>query len=190
MANMASVSYVIEGPKEILETINNAIVESMQDKQHWNEWKTCDILGFTEEELEGKRLGGEIEDEPSMGKNTMEFYAEERWGLQDFEELLRQKFPNIKVYWMVEEPGCEIYCTNDKESKYFSERVYVDTCIDGVYDSEYFKDEETAYKWLSDLTNGRVKSAEDAEAFNADYEDSDAEDENWIRVYLYNIVED
>lgn len=186
---MASVSYRIEGPRETLEKINDAILKAMPQKEHWDEWETCINLGFTEEELDGKRLGGEISEEPSLGENTLEFYAEERWGLQDFEELLRKKFPEIKVYWIVEESGCEVYATNDREGKYFPERYWVDTCVDGNYQSEYFKTEEAAYKWLSELTNGRVKSEEDAENFNSDYEDSDAYEENFIYVHKFEIID-
>ena len=116
MANMASVAYAIEGPRESLDEILGAIILGIDDEHHWAEWSACRKLGFSEEELDNKRLGGEISEEPEIRDGVLRFWAEERWGLQDFEELLRQKFPDIKVYWVVEESGCEVYCTNDKES--------------------------------------------------------------------------
>ena len=185
---MASVSYRIEGPKEILEKIQQAIIKAMEDKEHWTEWVACELLDIPIEE--GKsRLGGLIEEEPSLGENVLKFYAEERWGLQDFEKLLRQKFPDIKVYWVVEGSGCEVYATNDKERKYFPERYWVDTCIDGNYQSDYFQFESSIYKWLHDLTNGRVKNMEDVEKFNSDYEDSGAEDENFIIIHKFEVMD-
>ena len=190
MANMASVAYAIEGSEESLVEILGAICLAVASEEtFYEEYLACKNLGYTEEELEGKRLGGEIEDEPTFDNGVLRFYAEERWGLQDFEELLRQKFPDIKVYWIVEECGCEVYCTNDREGKYFPERYWVDTCIDGIYKSEYFQFESSVYKWLHDITNGRVKCEEDVEKFNADYEDSGTDDENFIYVHEFEVDE-
>jgi hypothetical protein len=189
MANMASVVYAIEGPQEDLKKILGAICLAIASEEtFYEEYLACKNLGYTEEELEGKRLGGEIEDEPTFDNGVLRFYAEERWGLQDFEELLRQKFPDIKVYWVVEESGNEVYCTNDKEGKYFPERYWVDTAQDDIYQSEYFKTEEAMWKWLSEKYG--VKSKEEVEAWNADYEDSATEDENFIYIHEFDVVED
>ena len=190
MANMASVAYAIEGPRESLEKILGAIILGMDDKKHYTEWTACRKIGFSEEELDDKRLGGEISDEPEINEHgALRFWAEERWGLQDFEALLRQKFPDITVYWVVEECGMEIYCTNDKEGKYFPDRYWGDTAQDDIYQSEYFKTEEAMYRWLDKITNGRVKSKEDVEEFNTDYEDSCTEDENFIYIHEFEILE-
>ena len=189
MANMASVAYAIEGPKEILQKINEAIVVAIHTVDNRYElYKAAEYLKLPIEE--GKtRLGGEITEEPTWDKNTgaLRFWSEERWGLQDFAELLEKQFPDIKVYWVVEECGCEVYCTNDKEGKYFPERYWVDTAIDDIYNSEYFKTEDEVYKWLDKLTYGRVKSKEDVEKFNADYEDAGTDDENFIYVHEFKV---
>lgn len=183
MANMASVSYRIEGPKETLEKIKDAIVRAMEDNKHWTEYRACEILGFSYDAIDKASLGGEISEEPSLGENTLEFYAEERWGLQDFEELLRKKFPGIKVYWIVEESGCEVYATNDKEGKYFPERFYVDTCVNGNYESEYFTKEEDVWEWLSKHTEGKVTNMEQAEAFVSD------DEEDFISIHRFEVCD-
>ena len=188
MANMASVAYAIEGPQKDLEEILSAICLAITDKKHWTEYKACEHLGFSEQELNDKKLGGEIEDEPTLENGVLRFWAEERWGLQDFEELLMQKFPEIKVYWVVEEPGMEIYCTNDAEGKYFPERYWVDTAQDDIYESKYFNDDESMWKWLSEKYG--VKSRKEVEAWNQDYEDSATEDENFIYIHEFDVMED
>lgn len=190
MANMASVAYAIEGPKETLQKINGALITAVHSEdKRYEMYQAAEYLKLpiTDE----TRLGGEISEEPTWDENTgaLRFFSEERWGLQDFAELLEKHFPDIKVYWIVEEPGMEIYCTNDKDGKYFPERYWVDICIDGIYDSDYFKTEKQIYKWLDKLTYGRVKSKEDVEEFNADYEDSGTEDENFIYVHEFEIVD-
>ena len=189
MANMASVSYAIEGSEESLKKINEAIVVAVNsDDKRYEMYQAAEYLGLPIEE--GKtRLGGEIEEEPTWDEKTgaLKFWSEERWGLQDFAELLEKQFPDIKVYWIVEESGMEIYCTNDAEGKYFPERYWVDTAIDDIYNSEYFKTEEQVYEWLEKLTYGRVKSAEDVEKFNADYEDSGTDNENFIYIHEFEV---
>lgn len=188
MANMASVAYAIEGnEKSLVEILGAVCLAICSDKKHWEEYQTCINLGFTEDELKDRRLGGEIDDDPTLENGVLRFYAEERWGLQDFEELLIQKFPDIKVYWVVEEPGCEIYCTNDREGKYFPERYWVDTAQDDIYDSEYFKTEEAMYKWLNEKYG--VKSKEEVEAWNTDYEATGDECENFIYIHEFEIVD-
>ena len=188
MANMASVAYAIEGPQKDLKKILGAICLAMADEKHWTEYKACEHLGFSEQELDNKRLGGEISDDPTLENGVLRFYAEERWGLQDFEELLRQKFSDIKVYWVVEESGCEVYCTNDKEGKYFPERYWVDTAQDDIYQSEYFRTEEAMYEWLNEKYG--VKSEEEVEAWNANYEDSGTDDENFIYIHKFDVDEE
>lgn len=185
---MASVAYAIEGPRESLEDILGAIIIGMDDAHHWAEWSACRELGFSEEELDDKRLSGEISEEPEINKQgVLRFYAEERWSLQDFEELLRQKFPDIKIYWVVEESGCEVYCTNDKEGKYFPERYWVDTAQDDIYNSEYFSTEKAMYKWLNEKYG--VKSEEEVEAWNADYEATGDECENFISIHKFEVID-
>lgn len=185
MANWASTTYVIEGPKETLQKIEKAITEAINTKDNkYEEYKVCDELNIPYE-IGKTHLGGLIEEEPWYDDNgSLYFYAEERWGLQDFNELLEKKFPDIKVYWVVEEPGNEVYATNDKEGKYFPDRFYVDTCINGIYQSEYFTTEEEMYKWLSENTNGKIKSLEDAENFN---ESSDTPKEDFISIHEFEV---
>ena len=188
MANMASVAYAIEGPKDTLQKIDMAIVMAVNSKD--NRYEMYQVAEYLKLPItDDTRLGGEISEEPTWDEDTgaLRFWSEERWCLQDFAELLEKQFPDIKVYWIVEECGCEVYCTNDAEGKYFPERYWVDTCIDSICNSEYFETEEQVYKWLDKLTNGRVKSEEDVEEFNADYEDADAIDENYIYIHEFEV---
>jgi len=190
MANMASVAYAIEGSEESLKKIAEALIVAVNsDDKRYEMYQAAEYLKLPI--TDGTRLGGEIEEEPTWDEKTgaLRFWSEERWGLQDFAELLEKQFLDIKVYWVVEESDMEIYCTNDKEGKYFHDRYWVDTAIDDIYNSEYFKTEEQVYEWLAKLTYGRVKSKEDVEKFNSDYEDSGTDDENFIYVHEFEIEE-
>jgi len=187
MANIASVAYAIEGQKETLQKINEAIVIAIHiDDNRYELYKAAKYLNLPI--VDGKtRLGGKISEEPTWDENTgaLRFWSEERWGLQDFAELLEKQFPDIKVYWIVEECGCGVYCTNDKEGKYFPERFWVDTAQDDIYQSEYFTTEKAMYKWLNEKYG--VKSEEEVEAWNANYEATGDDCESFIYIHKFEI---
>lgn len=190
MANMAMATYAIEGPPKDLEEILGAICLAIKDtdEHKYEEYIACLKLGFPKSQLRNFRLGGEISEEPTLENGVLKFWAEERWGLQDFDDVLKLKFPDIKVFWQVEEFGNCVFCTNDTEGKYFPDRWYCELCQDDFCDMEYFIKEESMYKWLSEKTNGRVHDAESVEKFNADYEETGDDCENYIIIHECDIV--
>ena len=192
MANWASVSYAIEGPAETLKKIEEAIKHPVKEEGASPNWEGGVLLalGISIEEIDKACTRGFIQDvEPYMVGNALRFETEEAWGLQDFNELLEKHFTDIKVYWVVEELGCEVYCTNDKEGKYFPERYWVDTCIDGGYESEYFETEEQALNWLADLTSGEVSTMNDVDEFNNRAERQCKDEDNFIHIHKFDIEE-
>lgn len=190
MANMASVAYAIEGPQKDLEDIQQAIIKAMKfNKKFWTEAKACEFLGFSATEREDKRLGGEIEEEPYFEKDGhLVIHAEERWGVQDFKDLLKEHYHDLTIYWVVEECGFDVYCTNDSTGKYFPERYWVDTAQDDIYQSEYFQTEEAMYKWLSEKYG--VKNKDEVDAWNQDYEATGDDCENFIYIHEFEILDD
>lgn len=196
MANWAYTSYVIEGKQESIEKIYNAIQNPILEEGAGEGWEggVLKALGIQWEprtpEGKGYYMRGFIEpDTVSCGDDVLRFDAQEAWGVTDFYEVLEKNIPDIKVFYIVEEQGEEIFATNDKEGKYFTTRYYADCCIDGNYHTDYFYDKEFMYEWLKDITDGRVKTMEDVDKFNDDYEDACEEDENFIHIYEYKIVD-
>ena len=69
MANMASVSYAIEGPKETLQKINEAIVVAVNsDDKRYELYQAAEYLKLPIKN--DTRLGGEIEEEPTWDEKT------------------------------------------------------------------------------------------------------------------------
>ena len=194
MANWAFTDYVVEGPHETLAKIYEAIKnpDTSEGDEGW-EGGVLKALGITWEERtpdgKGLYMRGFIQEEPSLGENTLEFYAQEAWGATDFNEALEGAFPDIKVFYKVGEEGGEVYATNDKEGKYFSERFYVDTAIDDEYDSEYFKDEESMWQWLTQRFQQKIHSMKDVEKWNEKHEELCDDDENFINIYKFAIID-
>lgn len=193
MANWAITDYVIEGSKESLKRIYDAIKNHEVEEESDNDWEgnILNALGINWDRKLYMR--GFIRDIEAINFNpdtdeVLPFYAEEAWGATDFNIALEEGIPDIKVYFSVIEEGEELYATNDAEGKYFTDRYYVDTCIDGDYNSEFFSSEKSIYQWLSNITNGKIKSKEDVAKFNSDNEDSDNYDENYIYIHEFKIV--
>lgn len=186
MANWASTSYAVEGSKKTLEWIEKAVIESTVDNESrgW-ELDILERLGVEYKSYHHLR-GHVLEDSAKWKGEALRFDAEEAWGLSDLGDCLKAAFPDIKVYWVVEESGCEVFCTNDAEGKYFPERYWVDTAQDDIYRSEYFTTEEAMYKWLSEKYG--VKDKDDLDAWNADYEATGDDCENFIYIHEFEVV--
>lgn len=192
MANWASTSYRIEGSKENLEKVYNVIDEFMSERRKpvqvdaSNEWEGNIIraLGATDEQMKNNYLRGFIE-EYEMDGDIIRIEAEEAWGTTDFRYVLAQLMPELTIYYIVEEPGCEVYATNDAEGKYFPERFYVDAYVNGDYQSEYFDTEEQAMTYVANLLGKQEVSKNELENWNECHE----EDDNFIYIHEFEIVE-
>lgn len=192
MANWASTSYRIEGSKEYLEKVYNVIDEFMSERRKpievnaSSEWEGNIIraLGATDEQMKNNYLRGFIE-EYEMDGDIIRIEAEEAWGTTDFRQVLAQLMPELTIYYIVEEPGCEVYATNDADGKYFPERFYVDAYVNGDYQSEYFETEEQAMTYVANLLGKKEVSKNELENWNECHE----EDNNFIYIHEFEIVE-
>ena len=192
MANWASTSYRIEGSKEDLEKVYNVIDEFMSERRKpievnaSSEWEGNIIraLGATDEQMKNNYLRGFIE-EYEMDGDIIRIEAEEAWGTTDFRQVLAQLMPELTIYYIVEEPGCEVYATNDADGKYFPKRFYVDAYVNGDYQSEYFETEEQAMTYVANLLGKKEVSKNELENWNECHE----EDNNFIYIHEFEIVE-
>ena len=197
MANWATVSYVIEGPKNILDKIERASIISLSTPYPWEYRHTIDITA--DEGWEGNILKllniqwkprqyvrGFISTTPQRdADNVLTLEAQEAWGLTDFRKILTREYPDIKIYYVIEDLEDEIFCTNDKEGKYFIDRYFIDACYEGSYLWEYFQEEEKAYTYLKSHTDGRIKCKEDIDKYNEECENTD----NYIHLYKFDVEE-
>lgn len=192
MANWASTSYRIEGSKSDLERVYNVINALVTGKlkpvdetasEDW-EGNIVKALGATDKQVAENYLRGFIQ-EYEMDSDTIRIEAEEAWGASDFRHVLKQLMPELTIYYIVEEPGCEVYATNDVEGKYFPERFYVDACINGDYESDYFDTEKQAMAYAAKLIGKEKISKAKLESWNEDHED----DDNFIYVHEFEIAE-
>lgn len=170
MPNWCDTSYVIEGPKEDLEKIQNAIKNHKVRKNSADSWEgnILDELGIKFNESNAHMRGFiDWEGDLTVGDDyvTLNFYAQEAWNKTDFSRYLEDAFPEITIYWKAEEPGCGIYETNDDEGKYFPERYMIDYSIGANSDTEYFTTEKEVIKYLRKISKGKIRSINGASKF-------------------------
>ena len=191
MANWASTSYAIEGSKSDLERVFNVIndfvksnvkpVEANASKK-W-EGNIVKALGASEEQMKNNYLRGFIQTYEIID-GVLYIEAEEAWGATDFRHLLAKLMPELTIYYIVEECGCEVYATNDCDGKYFTESYYVDIYIDGDYFSEYFDTEKQVLAYVAQLLKKEAVTMAEIDEWNEIQDDS----ENYIYVHEFEYV--
>ena len=191
MANWASTSYAIEGSKSDLARVSNVIDSFMKgntkpvEANASKEWEgnIVKALGASDEQMKNNYLRGFIQTYEII-EGVLYIEAEEAWGATDFRHLLAKLMPELTIYYIVEECGCEVYATNDSNSKYFTESYYVDVCIDGDYFSEYFDTEKQVLAYVAQLLKKESVTMKDIDEWNEEQDDS----ENYIYVHEFKYV--
>lgn len=62
------------------------------------------------------------------GNFTLDVDIESKWiPAYDFFKFLNEEYENVLLLWYAEEPGCEIYETNDYNKEYFKSEYVVDS---------------------------------------------------------------
>lgn len=191
MANWASTSYAIEGSKSDLERMFNVIdgfvkgnvkpVEENTSKE-W-EGNIVTALGATDEQMKNNNLRGFIQTYEIID-GVLHLEAEEAWGTTDFRHLLAKLMPELTIYYIVEECGCEVYATNDCDGKYFTESYYVDICIDGDYFGEYFDTEKQVLAYVAQLLKKESVTLKEIDEWTEEQDDN----ENYIYVHEFKYV--
>ena len=139
------------------------------------------------------RLGGNWEDYPCRGEitsysledaSTLMIWQNTAWGEQEgVRRIIEERLSSVKVYYQVEEPGCELYATNS--FTHFPERYLLDS-----YDEPlYFEDIEEAAKCVSDIVGHTIEpSVEAIDQALDDYLEVHEDDDTWYS--FHEFIED
>lgn len=191
MANWASTSYRIEGSKSDLERvfgviddfIKGRVASTREDATADWEGNIVKALGAMDEEIDNNYLRGFIQDYELDG-DTIRIEAEEAWGATDFRHVLGKLMPDLTIYYIVEEAGCEVFATNDTDGKYYPERYLVDAYVKDADYYEFFETEKQMKSFVSSLLEKKDFTEEDIEAWNEEHED----DDSYINVHEFKYV--
>ena len=102
--------------------------------------------------------------------------------------IIQEKFPSIKVYYREEEPGCNVYYTNDTTGSYFSETYFLDS-----YDEQrYFETIEDAAESVSEIVGHKVEadSTNIQEALDEYVEAQENPDDHFYSFHEFKVIDD
>ena len=114
-------------------------------------------------------------------EGVLRFDTEHAWSRPaEIELLIEAAFPSIKIYFLEEELGMDIFQTNDWSGQYFKRQIIIDEESGGM---EYYS-EEGALKRLSELLGEEIPSLEEALdrvlAINRAQDEAGGEGHIWI----------
>lgn len=192
MPNWCDVTYKCVGdPKEVkslykvLQYINNRKTSILKNgfSKFWL-GNLVHKLGYDWKEY---RCRGEITDFYLDSDNVLTIAQNTAWCEQEgVRDAIEKAFPSIKVYYIEEEPGCDVYDTNDSSGKYFPERFYLDS-----YDQqEYFKTIEEAADYVAKIIGHKVEASVDAidEALD-DYVDKQDNEDVFYCFHEFTVID-
>ena len=166
MANWAYTTYKIVGDIKEIHDLNNKLMkldnmkEPLVPNGFGNLWLGCLV----------KILGGDVEKVYCRGDITEFSYNEEddvltidtqtAWAeMEEVRHFIENVYPGLKIYYYEEEPGMEIYQTNDKHGHFFPERFILDDFEgDGP---EYYNDTDSLLTAASEIFGKELKTMAD-----------------------------
>ena len=140
MPNWCYTQYRIKGDTNEVQDLHRAIKALSEMKEPLVEngfgplWLGC-LVAYLGEDWHNIPCRGEILN-VSLKEDVLSFDTETAWyRCTEVEQFLQSKFPSISIWFCTEEPGMEIYETNDKDEEFFKKRYILDEINEGV---EYY----------------------------------------------------
>ena len=191
MANICDVCYKIVGDKKQVKEIYKTLKYMEKRKtpvvrNGWGKlWLGCLISKF----------GGDWEKYTCRGE-ILDYYYEDdvltinqetAWAEQEGVRIfLEQKFPEIKIFYSEEEPGFDVYNTNDADGTYFTDRYF----LDGYDQQEYYETIDQAVKDVSEIVGHPVEATvEDIQEALYEYIESQEDEDLFYSFHEFNITE-
>jgi hypothetical protein len=173
MPNWCTTNYVITGNVDEIDNvygIMRQIEETPNPSTDFHPW-LGDLVTAMEGNWKDVRCRGEWTCLERTSNNTIEFLTETAWcPMNEVLDLVCSKYPTLRYYYMAEEPGFEIFETNDELGMYFTDICYLDVkSPDGQFFKMYFDDETKAFKMLSDTLGISIETAEDIAALDNEW---------------------
>lgn len=192
MPNWCSTCYKIVGKKEevqsiydVLTTLNNQ-PQKRVDNGFGRLWLGC-IIDFLGGDWNKMCCRGEVTSF-GMSNQVLTIFQETAWSEQsDFRHFLETKYPHIKVFYIAEECGCDVYVTNDHTGHYFPDKYLLDK-----YDEpEYFTNLQQAIRRVREITGKRnINTEEDMfDALNH-YMEAHENEDIFYSLHKFEVVDD
>lgn len=127
-------------------------------------------------------------DDLTSDKDGIRLHQESAWEpLYEAWNYIASKFNNLEVYFIGEEPGCEVFLKHDNpHERWFTENYYLDVCTPaGEYHHEYFETLDEALNFIEQITGDNIITWDAVSALNNVWNEM-SED---AYIYLYEFTE-
>ena len=115
------------------------------------------VYGYSIDEAlkitDGRDTFVDVDDEVSEKESIFyfKFQTESAWSpnVDVFRKIISDKYgEDLDMDYCSEEPGVGIYINTDEEGFFFTDRYYLDSCINSEYETEYFENKQEVLDWL------------------------------------------
>ena len=130
---------------------------------------------------------GEISDY-ELEDDVLTINMETAWSeMTETRHFIESVFPGMKIYYVEEECGCEVYNTNDADGLFFSDRYYLDS--DGAVDDHYFKTIGELAEVISEIVGHPVvETFEECEKALEDHMEENPDE--WYSLHEFQVCDD
>ena len=163
MANICNNTYVVYGKKAEVKKLYDFLAENCHS-YHITYREFYEKLSLNHEELE-LDAGGEIYDyelEEDDDNSALWIYTNTKWDeIEDFRDVIFDKFDITNIYYQAEEYGNEIFVTNDIKHRFFDPikvEYQSDECDSPTM---YFTTWEEALPYISDIVGYTISTKDE-----------------------------
>lgn len=160
MPNWCSTDYYVVGSKKEVLDLNKKMErlenrkKSLVKNSFGNTW-LGNLVNYLGGDWEKVYCRGEwMCREYNKEKNTLTFTTETAWReMNEWRKFIESYYTTIKLLYVTEEPGMEIYKTNDKDGVFFKDR-YI---LDYGEDIEYFETIDQVVKFTEEFIGVKIE---------------------------------
>ena len=194
MPNWCSVTYAcITKDEKEAKKLYNAIYSMDKSRNPLAEsdfgklWLGCFVkqLGGDEGKI---RCRGEITDysiETINDEHIVKIHQETAWVEQEeVRFLIRRTFPSVEVLFIEEEPGGEVFCTNDSVGRFFPERYL----LDGNEVFEYFETIDQVVAWLKKNKDIDITDTDKIDKILDSYNEEHEDDDEYLYFHEFKVI--
>lgn len=181
MSNTCFTTYKIVGKKESVAKLHKTIKE-LDDRQtplvenEWynpKRWLGCLVaaLGGNPEEVLCRGTITNYE----LKNDVLTVNSESAWTeMAETRRYIERSIPDLRIYYLEEEEGCEFFNTNDAEGVFFRERYY----LDGSDGAKYFCTLQEVADYAEEVTGKKMEASFNANKNALKYYAEEHEDDD------------
>ncbi|MBR2140025.1 MAG: hypothetical protein IJ963_04085 [Phascolarctobacterium sp.] len=158
MANYCSNSIAIFGcDKEKVDELHNLMAKFFQENSNSSIRAFAVVCGYSSDEAfkmaDGRDTFADVDNEVSEIERIFyfKFQTESAWNpnVDVFRKIISDKYgEELDMEYCSEEPGMGIFINTDEEGLFFTDRYYLNSCINSEYETEYFESKQELLDWI------------------------------------------